>query len=350
MADKTNTVQASTVDTASLSTVAEEAGMRAGWPLAIGWAFGIAALVALVVFVLHISDLEVFLSLVRQADPIWLLAALGFQLLTYVTAAIVWKVVLARAGCRLPFTSLLKIGFLQLFANQILPTSGLSGTIIVLHALTARGVDAAVALSGLFLDALTYYAVYLALAVFAFALVWHRHVNGFDALPLLVAFVALMAGLLIWLALMSRWRERMLPSRLLRFKPMARLAVWMREMNPETVRHFPTLATAAICQCAVFLLDAATLWAVARAIGFPLGPMEALASFLIASVVATLAPLPLGLGSFEGSSTMALHVFGAGAEAGLAATLILRGLTLWLPMVPGLIITRLEITRRRSTK
>ena len=59
-------------------------------------------------------------------------------------------------------------------------------------------------------------------------------------------------------------------------------------------------------------------------------------SFVLASVVATLSPIPLGLGTFEGSCTGLLHVMGGGLEASLAATLILRGLTLWVPMVPGL--------------
>ncbi len=324
---------------------AEGLDVKFGWPMVLGWIFGFGALAGLLVFVLHFSDVELFLSLIRGADPLWLAAALVFQLLTYGAAALVWRVVLMRAKCALSFASLLKIGFLQLFANQILPTSGLSGTIIVLHALKARGVDATLALSGLFLDALTYYAVYLLLALLAFALVWHRHVDGFDALPLMIAFVMVMGALLVWLALMSRWRDRMLPKALLRFRPVARLAASMQKMNPQTIRHAPTLLIASTCQAAVFLLDAATLWAVAHALGVPLDAVEALASFLIASVVATLAPLPLGLGSFESSSTMALHLFGAGAEAGLAATLILRGLTLWLPMLPGLVLTRLEMRR-----
>jgi glycosyltransferase 2 family protein len=67
-------------------------------------------------------------------------------------------------------------------------------------------------------------------------------------------------------------------------------------------------------------------------------------SFILASVVATLSPIPLGLGSFEGTCTGLLHLTGGRLEASLAATLILRGLTLWLPMLPGLWLIRREGT------
>jgi hypothetical protein len=60
---------------------------------------------------------------------------------------------------------------------------------------------------------------------------------------------------------------------------------------------------------------------------------------------ATLSPLPLGLGSFEGTCTGLLHLMGGGLEASLAATLILRGLTLWLPMLPGLVMIRREAVK-----
>ncbi len=53
--------------------------------------------------------------------------------------------------------------------------------------------------------------------------------------------------------------------------------------------------------------------------------------FVLASAVATLSPLPPGLGSFEGSCAGLLHLMGGRLEASLAATLILRGLTLWAP-------------------
>jgi hypothetical protein len=95
-------------------------------------------------------------------------------------------------------------------------------------------------------------------------------------------------------------------------------------------------------QSGIFLLDAATLWCTGRAVGLNVDVGSTFMSFILASVVATLSPIPLGLGSFEGTCTGLLHLMGGGLEVSLAATLILRGLTLWLPMLPGLAMIRRE--------
>nr|CAD6597125.1 lysylphosphatidylglycerol synthetase family protein [Rhizobium sp. TCK] len=96
----------------------------------------------------------------------------------------------------------------------------------------------------------------------------------------------------------------------------------------------------------ILLLDVATLWAVAHSVGMELAPPPAFISFVLASVVATLSPVPLGLGTFEGTCIGLLHVMGSSIESSLAATLIFRGFILWLPTLPGLWLMRLELPNR----
>ncbi|NTW53221.1 MAG: hypothetical protein HGB15_00300 [Chlorobaculum sp.] len=50
--------------------------------------------------------------------------------------------------------------------------------------------------------------------------------------------------------------------------------------------------------------------------------------------------IPLGLGSFELTCAGVLVSLGARLETALTATLLLRGFTVWLPMIPGLLLTR----------
>ena len=76
-----------------------------------------------------------------------------------------------------------------------------------------------------------------------------------------------------------------------------------------------------------------------------LGAAAVFASFIVASMLATLAWVPGGLGTFEGTCVAMLHVHGVGIEAALAATLLARGFTFWLPMAPGLAIARDEMMR-----
>ncbi|WP_240975669.1 lysylphosphatidylglycerol synthase domain-containing protein [Paraburkholderia aromaticivorans] len=69
-------------------------------------------------------------------------------------------------------------------------------------------------------------------------------------------------------------------------------------------------------------------------------------SFIIASMVATIGPIPVGLGTFEATSVGMLSLLGVSVEAALAATLLWRALTFWLPMLPDIWLARREIRRR----
>ena len=63
----------------------------------------------------------------------------------------------------------------------------------------------------------------------------------------------------------------------------------------------------------------------------------------MASIAAILGPIPLGLGTFEAACVGMLSLLGIAIESALAAMLLLRRLTFWLPMVPGLWLARREI-------
>jgi uncharacterized protein (TIRG00374 family) len=94
---------------------------------------------------------------------------------------------------------------------------------------------------------------------------------------------------------------------------------------------------------AIFALDALTLWLMFRALGNDPAIWIVFVSFIMASMAATLGPIPLGLGTFEAGCVGMLSFLGMAIETALAATILLRGLTFWLPMVPGLWLARLEL-------
>jgi Mg2+-importing ATPase len=45
--------------------------------------------------------------------------------------------------------------------------------------------------------------------------------------------------------------------------------------------------------------------------------------------------VPGGLGAFEAASVLTLKLVGVSVPVALAATLLFRGLSFWLPMLPG---------------
>ena len=78
------------------------------------------------------------------------------------------------------------------------------------------------------------------------------------------------------------------------------------------------------------------LWA----LGLAVNPAPVFASFMLSTPPRTLGVVPGGLGVFEAVSVTTLTLFGVPVAAGLAATLLFRVFTFWLPMAPGLILAR----------
>jgi Mg2+-importing ATPase len=88
------------------------------------------------------------------------------------------------------------------------------------------------------------------------------------------------------------------------------------------------------------LLDAATVWVLVRALGSHAPVIGVFASFMISNLFRTLGVLPGGLGTFEASSVVTLGLVGIALPVALSATLLFRGLSFWLPMIPGLWLSR----------
>ncbi len=61
---------------------------------------------------------------------------------------------------------------------------------------------------------------------------------------------------------------------------------------------------------------------------------------MIASLLRTFGFLPGGMGTFEAACVGTLALAGVPIHAGLSATLLFRGLSFWLPMIPGLAASR----------
>jgi Mg2+-importing ATPase len=86
---------------------------------------------------------------------------------------------------------------------------------------------------------------------------------------------------------------------------------------------------------AIILMDAATIWILILALGQRASASGVFASFMIASLFRTMGIVPGGLGTFEVTSVLTLRMVGVDLAVALSATLLFRGLSFWLPMLPG---------------
>lgn len=305
--------------------------------------FGLLLFSALVGIVARLGDLERFVGLVQQVDLRWLFACALLQAGTYLCEGMAWKAFLDRCGHRLPLAGLLPLSLAKLFSDQAVPSAGISGSAFFLAALHRRGVPPATALACALYEAAAHFAAGAVLAgCNLLVLVGQRGARHW-LLATTGVFIAAQAG--VPLALWYLRRHGRLPAEALA-RRLPRLHDWIRLAREAAAARAPRprlFAGLVAFRAAIVLLDAATLWAILRGLGQEAPFARVFSGFVTASMAMSLSPVPLGLGPFEASCVAMLHDAGIGVEAGLAATLLLRGMTTWLPMLPGVWLVRREM-------
>jgi Mg2+-importing ATPase len=112
------------------------------------------------------------------------------------------------------------------------------------------------------------------------------------------------------------------------------------QADPTLARSLPLIFKSLLFQLAIVLLDATTVWILIRSLGEAASPAGVFASFMVSTLLRTISIVPGGLGIFEAASVVTLKLAGVAVPVALAATLLFRGLSFWLPMLPGLAFSR----------
>ena len=257
------------------------------------WLLGAAAVAAVVLVASHAAQERAFVELLEKARPAWLLWALALQAATYVA---------------------------KLFADQAIPSMGVSGAVAVAAA--------------------SFYIAYVIDLAVALALVTAEG----HASPLILAIAALFliygSALTATVLSLSGRAPGRLTTALLKVPGIGRIVRVLQEASPRLTRDPSLLTRATVLQMLIAVLDAATLWVLIRSLGTDASPAAVFASYMIASVLRSIGFLPGGLGTFEAASVGALALAGIPVAVALSATLLVRGLSFWLPMLPGLAFSR----------
>src|SRR5581483_11102971 len=241
---------------------------RSGWRRLLSWLPTVIVVPALVAIVWQYSSLERFASLVENAQPQWLLPALASQIATYVFAALAWRPVLHRVGQQRPFWTLFRLSIAKLYTDQAIPTGGVSGTVLVMKALTRRGVPGPAAMAALLVGMVSYYAADVAAALACLALLWRHDNASLPILALVAAFVAVEIAIpsaVLWARRHANhdrvrgWIDR-LPG-------VPAILDAVADAPSDLLRDPALIAAAFACQLAIILLDSLTLWLVCQAIG-----------------------------------------------------------------------------------
>jgi uncharacterized protein (TIRG00374 family) len=315
-------------------------GMTKPRPVLLRWLPAILVLLLMVFLASRFVEWKRFPELFERARPAWLLAALGLQALKYLIAAGALQRSMTAAGFPVPVPPLVPLILAKLFTDQVTPASGVGGTLVAGKALRNRGVSRGDATAALVVNTLAYYAASATAALVAVAILWER--RGFH--PAITLVVSLFAIYSVGMPTLILWAYHHTPAQLPRWLSkvpgLDEALRWFREAPAEPLRHRLLFAEAALFQLAVIALDAMTLMVLIGSLGSAMDYPAAFTGFVLATMSGIVSFLPAGIGIFEAGAVGTLRYLGTPLETAIAATILFRGFTLYLPLLPGSWIAR----------
>ncbi|MFJ5530716.1 lysylphosphatidylglycerol synthase domain-containing protein [Streptomyces sp. NPDC093261] len=274
----------------------------------------------------HWPVIEAGAARLAGADPGWLLLGATAAASTWACSAIAQQGAVAEA---LPGRRLVAAQFAASAANHVLP-AGVGAGAVNLRFLTRCGLSVPRSATALAVKA-------TAGAVARGALIALLALAGPGLLRLPRVSPTVVTAALLSIAALS----------LLLLSGPLRRAVRAVSADVRAVHRLPARAAALWGGSLAFAtLHALVVIAVSRALGLPLPPERLALAYLAASSAAVLLPTPGGIGSLDAALALALTLAGVPGSAAASVVIGYRLLTVWLPLVPGLLVLGLLVRRR----
>jgi Mg2+-importing ATPase len=301
----------------------------------LAWATGLAILAGVTFATLRFSAGREFLHQIARAQPWWLALAVLLQACTYLAQGEVWRLEARKATLALPFSVVYKLSLIKLFVNQALPSGGVSGSIIVAKVLEQHGIPRPISVASVLIDGTAYYIAFATALASALII---TVAEGDVTVPLIISGLLLVAVAIGVAAGSILFVRTTLAAKgvFLRVPALRRALARLSDADPMLARNNQLLFKCSLLQLAIILLDTCTIWALIRSLDELVSPASVFTSFIASTLLRTLSIVPGGLGVFEAASVVTLQHAGVSLPVALAATLLFRGLSFWLPMVPGL--------------
>ncbi|MEO6761242.1 MAG: YbhN family protein [Candidatus Saccharimonadales bacterium] len=244
--------------------------------------------------------------------------------LTYVIAASIYRLL---AFKRLPFGLTFLVEVSTAFANRLLPAGlgglGLNGVYLHKRGHSLAEATAVVSINNL-IGIAGHLLLLLALVVIS------PSVFSWPGISIGSSDIMIVTGLVIILVvIISVWRAAR-----------RRVASFGQNLGRSLVRYLKNpqkLLLALMLAMLLTLLYVFTLWISAHAVGLSIAPVDIFVIFTIGVLVGTVTPTPGGLVGVEAGLYAGFASHQAAAAPALAAVLLFRVITYWLPLAPGFI-------------
>jgi uncharacterized protein (TIRG00374 family) len=283
---------------------------------------------------------------VRQAHPGYLALAFVIGTATIFTSASKVRILLRAQGHHVPYSHLLRLGFVGIFFNNFLPTN-VGGDVIRSYEIGRRIEDQATAVAAVFVERLTGFLVLLGIA----AVSCLTHLAPVENGRLTAALSAAIAGLcvVVWIALDPRLSKRIearLPGQTLQ-----RYSIKFRKFQSALHRYRgqrQALAQNVAWSFLFYVMAILYVHAAVRAFHRPV-PLLDLAFIVPITMVVAMLPLTFnGIGLQEWSYVLLFPRIGVPASAALLAMLAIRAITVVSAAIGGLLYLQMRSRRREE--
>jgi len=260
----------------------------------------------------------------RRANWWWAAAALGLSAVTYVGAAVALD---GSVPDRLPLAPNVGVQVATSFVGLAAPGGALA---LTARFLQKRGVDTASAVAAVGVDTIAGVVVHVTLTALFFALAGSSGLKTFQ-LPALTTIGLIVGGVAAVAAvgLAVPWSRSLLTTRVL--PATKRSLASVSEVARQPAKMIELFGgSLAITLGYLFALEVSVA-------AFGAGPAFTSVAlvYLVGTAISTIAPTPGGIGAVEATLIAGLTSAGMPSSSAVAAVLLFRLATFWIPLLPG---------------
>jgi uncharacterized membrane protein YbhN (UPF0104 family) len=281
--------------------------------------------VALVGVLLWLAPPGQVIDAIGDMNPVWLLAAVGLEIGSCLSYLIVFR----RFFPEPPRPVGRQVAWIAMGAGAVLPGGNFSsaattGWLLRHHGIPARRLAERCGALLCFLTLLGFFINATAGALLLIGIGHGPHDLAHAGIPILVSLFVISVALAAMIV--GRRHHARVPAAA-RSVAASLHDAWKALLNP----HWRLLGAAGF-----LCLDMAALWAACRATGHPLGVLALAVAYFI-GYLATMIPMPAGLGVLDSGLAGALVLYGFSPAASVGAVLVYHAISVWIPGLGGLV-------------
>ena len=316
---------------------------------ALGWIVAFAILGVTFSYTFSISEFSDFLHVLVTINPIWIFIMASTELGTYCCSALMYRTMFRALGYQARMKQLIPLSLAKLAVDQFIPTAGVGGSAVVVRGLRNAGVSRQIAIGMVIVGLAGWYFAGNIAGFYGLWAIRNMPVALAGAIPIAIAYVTVSIFIIYFTlrGVRTRWFGKI--HKLLPGKALDQFFTELIQTHDLQLPRKVGFHKIVIAQLGMILLDTGTLAFACLAINNPLPFTTLLAAYALVNMAATVSVLPGGIGVFEGGLIAMLSLFGMPPASALAATLLYRGFSVWLPMVPGALFARYEMKKQVTT-